>query len=165
MESYVKTKASIHVFKLCLHHAQPGTPIGRLSPELINMIATEVQDAVFAKELETWEGNMRCCANKCRPSEHLDEESRESLTKDYLAFIGEPELLEDSDCDCAPHVCAHNFDGYLADLGEGREEHMEVVEDFLATVVDNSYIESSSMFSKCRKVCSFLLDLMTETKQ
>lgn len=165
MESYVETKASIHVFKLCVQHAQPGAPLGRLSPELINMIATKVQNAVFAKQLKTWRGNMRCCANMCRPSEHLDEESHESLTAGFLSVIGEHELPDDSDCDCSDYECIHNFEGYLADLGEGRDEHMEAVNKFLAAVEDNSYIKSSTMFARCRKVCSFLLDLMMETKQ
>ena len=164
MESYVETKASIRVFRLCVQHAQPGAPLGRLSPELINMIATEVQDAVFTKQLKTWRGNIRCCASVCRPSEHLDEESRESLTEDFLAVGGEHELPEDSDCACSDYGCAHTFDGYLADLGEGRDEHIEAVEIFLEAVEDNSYIESSSMFAKCRKVCSCLLDPKMETK-
>ena len=165
MESYVETKASIHVFKLCVQHAQPGATLGKLSPELINMIATEVQDAVFTKQLKIWRGNISCCANMCRPSEHLDEESRESLTADFLSVIGEHELPEDSDCDCSDPDCAHNFEGYLADLGEGRDEHMEAVENFLAAVEDNSYVESSTMFARCRRVCSFSIDPIMETKQ
>ena len=160
MESYVETKASVHVFKLCAQHAQPGTPLGRLSPELIEMIVTEVQNAAFAKQLETWQESTRCCANKCRPSEHLSEEDRESLREDYLTEPDECGLVDDGDCGCE-----HHFDGYLADLGMGHDEHMEAVEIFLAKVEDNSYTESDGRFAKCRKVCFFLLDPTIETKQ
>ena len=160
MESYVETKASIHVFKLCAQHAQPGAPLGRLSPELIEMIVTEIQDAAFDKQLKTWQESTRCCANKCRPSEHLSEESCESLREDYLLEVEEHEFVDESDCDCA-----HHFDGYLADLGMGHDEHLEAVETFLTKVEDNSYIESDGRFAKCRKVCFSLLDPTMETKQ
>ena len=160
MESYVETKASVHVFKLCAQHAQPGTPLGRLSPELIEMIVTEVQNAAFDKQLETWQESTRCCANKCRPSEHLSEEFRESLREDYLSEAEEHDFVEERDC-----VCTHHFDGYLADIGMGHDEHLEAVETFLAKVEDNSYTESDGSFAKCRKVCFFLLEPTIETER
>ena len=159
MESYVDTKASVHVFKLCAQHAQPGAPLGRLSSELIEMIATEIQDAAFDKQLKAWQQSIRCCAQMCRPSEHLDEEVRERLREDFLT--DEHELgHEDSDC-----VSLDYFDEYAIDQGMGYDEHMEAVEAFLAQVEDNSYIESSGRFAKCRKVCSSFPNSTMETEQ
>ena len=151
MESYVETKAPIHAFKLCVQHAQSEAPLGRLSPELIQMIANEVHDAAFDKQLKTWQKGISCCANICRPSEHLSEESYESLRDDYRMEL-ESEDETDGECDCT-----HHFDGYLAELGMGHDEHIDAVETFLAKVENNSYIESSGGFAKCRKVCPFFL--------
>ncbi len=160
MESYVETKASVHVFKLCARHAQPGAPLRRFPPELIEMIATEVQDAAFDKQLKTWQDSTRCCANECRPSEHLSEEIYESLREDHLTEIDDCDLADDDECDCV-----HHFEEYLVDLGVAHDEHLDAVETFLAKVEDNSYIESSGRFAKCRKVCSSFLDPTVETKQ
>ena len=91
MESYVETKASVHDFKLCARHAQPGAPLGRLPSEVIEMIATEVQDAAFDKHLKTWQDSTRCCANECRPSEHLNEEDYKMWKEDCLTEIDDPD--------------------------------------------------------------------------
>ena len=152
MESYVETKAPIHVFKLCWQRARSEAPLGRLSPELIEMIATEVHDAAFNKQLRIWQSGMICCANECRPSEHLSEESYESLRHEYrMDFESEHEGC-DGECDCPG-----DFDGYLTELGMGHYEHVEAMKRFLAKLEYSSYDESSSSFAKCRKVCCFFL--------
>ncbi len=163
MESYVETKASIHVFRLCAQHAQPGAPLGRFPPELIEMIATEVQNAAFDRQLQTWQDSTRCCANKCRPSEHLSEEDYESLREEHLAETDDCSLTTDGECGC--DYALHEFEEYLAESGVGHDEHMEAVETFIAKVEDNSYIENRGRFAKCRKVCSFFIDPTMEAKQ
>ena len=160
MESYVETKASIHVFKLCAQHAQPGAPLGKLSPELIEMIVTEVQDAAFDKHLQIWHESTRCCANKCRSSEHLSEESCEEMRLDFLVDGPECDLMDEDDCGCEYH-----FEGFLAELGMGHDEHIEAVDIFLAKVEDNSYTKKGGRFAKCRKVCSIFHESTIETKQ
>lgn len=174
MESYVETKASVHVFRLCVEHAQPGAPLGRLSPELIDIIATEVQHATFKKRLETWQQNTRCCAGTCRPSEHLNEEDYASLKEDYLMEIEGSEVEGHSGCHCGHCLyldelgvghCLCDFDWYLDERGVGHDEHIETVETFLAKVENNTYVGSRGRFSKCRKVCSILICPTLETKQ
>ena len=163
MEAYVETKALVHVFKLCVQRAQSEAPLGRLSPELIEMIATEIHNAAFNKQLKMWRKDLFCCGNVCRPSEHLSEESCKSLRDDYrMELASEDE--DDSECDnhCG---CAHHFDGYLAELGMGQDEHNDAVETFLAKVENNSYVESSDSFANCRKVCFLFSGPNMETKQ
>lgn len=158
MEAYVETKALVLVFKLCVQRAQSEAPLGRLSPELIEMIATEVHDAAFKKKLKIWHKDLFCCANVCRPSEHLSAEQRKSLKDDYkLELRSEHEDDSGSDSDCG---CGNHFDDYLAELGVGQDEHIDAVETTLAKVENNSYAESSGNFAKCRKVC-FLFPVPT----
>ena len=163
MEAYVETKALVHVFKLCVQHAQSEAPLGRLSPELIEMIATEVHDAAFNKQLKMWHKDLFCCANVCRPSEHLSAEKCKSLRESYQMELGS-EHEDDSGCD-SECGCAHHFDDYLAELGMGHDEHIDAVETLLAKVENNSYVESSGSFAKCRKVCFLFAGLTMETKQ
>ena len=163
MESYVETKASIHVFKLCVHRAQSEAPLGRLSPELIEMIATEVHHAAFNKKLEMWHKDLFCCANVCRPSEHLSAEKCKSLRDDFQMELGsehEDDSGGDSECGCSDH-----FDDYLVELGMGHDEHVEAVETGLEKVENNSYVERISSFARCRKVCLLFPGLTIETKR
>ena len=164
MESYVEIRAPIHVFRLCVQRAPSEAPLGKLSPELVEMIATEVYDAAFNKKLKAWQQCISCCEETCRRSEHLDEESCE-LSRDDFQIDLESHLADNSRCDGRYCACPHNFDDWLVHRGIGHEEHTFPMEDFISKVENNSYVEGSGSFAKCRKVCSFLLGSFLGTKQ
>ena len=163
MESYVEVKAPIHVFRLCVQRAPSEAPLGRLSPELVEMIATEVYDAAFNKYLKAWQQCISCCEDTCWRSEHLSEERRE-LSRDDFQMDLESHLASNSRCDGIYCACPHDFDGWLFKRGIGDDEHTLSMEDFWAKVENNSYVDGSG-FAKCRKVCSFLLGSFLGTKQ
>ena len=163
MESYVETKASIHVFKLCAQHAHPGASLGKFPPELIEMVSNEVQNAAFNRRLQIWQDSTRCCANKCRPSVHLSKEDYESLIEEHVVEDHDCEIM-DGESVCNEHL--RSFEEYLDETGVGHEEHTDAVEGFLAQLESNNpYTKSGRWFKKCKKVCSFFLDQTTETKQ
>ena len=164
MESYVEIKAPIHVFRLCVQRAPSEASLGRLSPELVEMIATEVYDAAFNKKLKAWQQYISCCADTCRRSEHLSEESCKLSREDFQMDL-ESHLEDNSECDGNYCACPHDFDDWLAHRGIGHDEHTLPMEDFLDKVENNSYVEGSGSFAKCRKVCSFLLGSFLGTKQ
>ena len=155
MESYVEIKAPIHVFRLCVQRAPSEASLRRLSPELVEMIATEVYDAAFNKQLKAWQQYVSCCEETCRRSEHLSEEDCE-LSMDEFQMDLESHLVGNSRCDGRYCTCPHNFDDWLVHRGIGDDEHTLPMEDFIAKVENNSYVEGSGSFAKCRKVCSFL---------
>lgn len=164
MESYVEVKAPIHVFRLCVQRAPSEAPLGRLSPELVEMIATEVYDAAFNKHLKAWQQFISCCEETCRRSEHLSEESCE-LSRDEFQMELESHPAGNSRCIASYCACRYNFDDWLVHKGIGHDEHTLPMEDFLEKVMNNSYVEGSGSFAKCRKVCSFLLGSFLGTKQ
>ena len=159
LESYVETKASIHVFKLCTQHAHPGASLGKLSPELIEMVSNEVQNATFNRRLQIWQDLLRCCANKCRPSEHLSNEDSGSLREEYLTEVNNYGTM---DVECGGN------EGYLMGAGvrHDEHEHVDAVMTFLSHL-ENNYFHNRSgrWFQKCKKVCSFCLDQAMATKQ
>ena len=154
LESYIETKASIHVFKLCTQHAHPGASLGKLSPELIEMVSSEVQNATFNRRLQIWQDLLMCCANVCRPSEPLTKEDSESLREDHGY-----EIMDDE--------CGGNEE-YLVglDMRHDEHEHVDAVMTFLSHL-ESSYIHDRSgrWFQKCKRVCSFFLDQIMATKQ
>ena len=159
MESYVETKASIHVFKLCTQHAHPGASLGRFSPELIEMVSNEVQNAAFNRRLQIWQDSTRCCANKCRPSKHLSKEDYESLREEHLAEDHDYEIM-DGECGCNEE--------YLMGSGvrHDEHEHIEAVPTFLSHLESNYFHNGSGRwFQKCKRVCSFFHDQIVATKQ
>ena len=162
MESYVEIKAPVHVFRLCVQRAPSEAPLRRLSPELVELIATEVYDAAFNKQLKAWQQGISCCEETCRRSEHLSEESCE-LSRDHFQMDLESHLAGNSRCDGRYCACPHNFDDWLLKRGIGHDEHTLPMEDFIAKVENNSYVDGSG-FAKCRKVCSFLLGSFLGTK-
>ncbi|KAK0511828.1 hypothetical protein JMJ35_005678 [Cladonia borealis] len=146
MESYAETKASIHVFKLCTQHAHPGASLGRFSPELIEMVSNEVQNAAFNRRLQIWQDCTRCCANKCRPSKHLSKEDYESLREEHLA--------EDHDYEIMNGECGCNEE-YLKGSGvrHDEHEHIEAVPTFLSHLESNNfYSRSGRWFQKCKRI-------------
>ena len=159
MESYVETKASTHVFKLCTQHAHPGASLGKLSPELIEMVSNEVQNAAFNRRLQIWQDLLRCCANKCRPSEHLSKEDSEWSRGEHL--------MEDHNYEIVDGECGGNEE-YSMGSGVRHEEyeHVEAVITFLSHLESN-YLHNRSgrWFQKCKRVCSFFLDQIMATKQ
>ena len=159
MESYVETKASVHVFKLCTQHAHPGASLGKISPELIEMVSNEVQNAAFNRRLQIWQDLLRCCANKCRPSEHLSKEDSESLREEHLTGDHNYEIMDGE--------CSDNEEYSMrSGVRHDEHQHVEAVMTCLSHL-ESSYFHNRSgrWFQKCKRVCSFFLDQIMATKQ
>ena len=136
MESHVGSKATVTIFRLCVQHARIGSPLGKLPPELLEMIATRIQDALFRKRLRKWQNSIDCCADDCNPSAHF---SRQQLQRMKLDPV-----FKDSDDD--------DFGDMPRQTGFSDKEHIDAIETFLHKIEDNSYVGSKQTFNKCRKV-------------
>ena len=162
--SYVEVRAPIHVFRLCVQCAPSEAPLGKFSPEIVEMIVTEVYDAAFNEHLKAWQQSISCCGETCRRSEHLSEEDCQSAMDDFQMDL-ESHLVGNKRCNGRYCTCPHNFDDWLVYRGIGDDEHTLPMEDFIANLENNSYAEGSGSFAQCRKVSSFLLGSFLGTKQ
>ena len=127
MEAHAESKATIHIFRLCVQHAPPGAPLGQLPPELVEIVAAQIQQPRFEKRMKKWEMSVNCAAGNCSPSEHS------KIMYNSIGYHGHRQEI------------LYNSIGYHG--------HLQAVETFLPKVEDNSFIEKSDKFAKCRKVC------------
>ena len=148
MEAHAKSKATIHTFRLCVQHAPPDAPLGRLPPELVEIVAAQVQQSRFEKRMKKWEKSVNCAAGVCSPSDHFSQKEILSMKSDLGLCCQTDDESDDSDCEC--------FEEHLLNHGIGDDEHMQAVETFLPKVEYNSFIKKSDKFVKCRKVCDSL---------
>lgn len=148
MEAHAQSKATIHTFRLCVQHAPPGAPLGRLPPELVEIVAARIQQSLFKKRMKKWKKSVNCAAGDCYPSDHFSQKEILSMKSDLAFCCQKDDEGDDGYCEC--------FEMHLLNNDIGDDEHMQVVKTFLPKVEDNSFIEKSDKFAKCRKVCELL---------
>ena len=148
MEAHAKSKATIHTFRLCVQHAPPGAPLGRLPPELVEIVAARIQQSLFKKRMKKWKKSVNCAAGDCYPSDHFSQKEILSMKSDLAFCCQTDDEGDDGYCEC--------FEMHLLNNDIGDNEHMQTVKTFLPKVEDNSFIEKSDKFAKCRKVCELL---------
>lgn len=66
--AYVETKATITTFKLA---ARESSPLKNLPQEILGMIASEVQESVFAQKMKYHVRKMKCLINECDTRSHF----------------------------------------------------------------------------------------------
>ena len=86
LETYVKTKAAITTFRLCLLHTDSKS-MSNLPPEMVHSIIENLKDMVYRREMQKWLLTKRCISDQCRPGDHLDLcETDESLIRDGCIY-------------------------------------------------------------------------------
>ena len=73
LEAYVDTKSAVLTLRLCIPYAPSGCYLAKLSPEVIGIIGTQVQDAVFETLRPSWELAWECCQDTCSSHDHQRE--------------------------------------------------------------------------------------------
>ncbi|KAL2047954.1 hypothetical protein ABVK25_011183 [Lepraria finkii] len=144
MEAHAKSKATIHTFRLCVQHAPPGAPLGRLPPELVEIVAARIQQSLFKKRMKKWKKSVNCAAGDCYPSDHFSQKEILSMKSDLAFCCQTDDEGDDSYCE--------RFEMHLLNKDIGDDEHMQAVKTFLPKVEDNSFIEKTDKFAKCRKI-------------
>ncbi|KAL2038539.1 hypothetical protein N7G274_008586 [Stereocaulon virgatum] len=129
MESYVESKATVSTFRLCVQHARIGSLLGKLPHELVEMIATQIQDALFRKRLREWEKSIECCADDCIPSDHFSRQQLQEMKRDYRIKDSDDDydsLFEDSDDD------DDDWNDYIEESlsrnGLGHKAHIDAIQ-------------------------------------
>ena len=78
--AYVETKAATHTLQLCAQKSNSPT-LGKLPPEIVEMIASKVRDDRFRIRIEAWITGQRCFEDSCSPSHHYTAaELRDMIT-------------------------------------------------------------------------------------
>ena len=143
LEAYVKSKSTVTAFRACIQHGQiEGTALGRLPPELIEIVAANIQQPIFEEHLMQWEKATECCLSECCASSHYTRE----------------EIMDiECSCDCREYDSEledDHVEEWLMEDGEWYEKHSDIVRDHLIKIDCgcNPGGDGETEFMKCRKV-------------
>ena len=75
LEAYVESKLLVATFKLCVKYGPSNhAPVGRLPPELINLIVDRIQWPILNSCESRWARYQLCLEDKCSTYDHFTEE-------------------------------------------------------------------------------------------
>ena len=145
IETHGESKASIHTFRLCVKYAQAsGGFLGRLPPELIEIVVAHVRQPILDKFSAEWQKAERCCLAECKASDHFDSEALKELRSEFLrGFVNGSE--DDSGCEDA-------FEAFLDEHCDDYEEHRDNVESLLSMIEVGTGPKRNKRFATCAKV-------------
>ena len=94
--AYAATKAAITTLRLGVQKTDDSRSIGRLPPELVEMIAISIRDNEFRRKSRRWINAQKCIANTCSPSHHYTEREINGIGAPTCPCCGERMGIEQS---------------------------------------------------------------------
>ena len=93
--SYTASKAAVTVLRLGAQKVA-SKPLGRLPPEIVEMIADNIRDNEYDRRIGTWTKAQKCIANTCSPSHHYSRAELSDIDPLMCHCCGSPVGIEES---------------------------------------------------------------------